>query len=82
MANINYTKRIDALRAMDIIINSLNDETFLDEWLSLGIEDQCTDYDPYTDNETFRDIMTLFCEIMHNATGERAALWVDGVTSE
>ena len=82
MANINYTKRIDLLRAMDLIMNNLNDESLYLRWLSIGIEDECTDYDYYTETETFRDMMSAFCEIIHEATDESGALYVDGVVSE
>ena len=80
--SIDYQTRLDALRAMDLIARSLNDEDFFNQWITYGIEDECKDYNGYLSDDIFRDIMTEFCEVIHNATAEKGAIFIDNICSE
>lgn len=84
-------ERYEMIRAMETIIRNLNDERYIDKWLSLGIADgditeDSTDEDLewYADTRNFSELMNLFCEIMKNATkgsNQNGVLYCDGVIS-
>lgn len=78
---INYTTRIQALQAMDTIMRGLNDEDLFMQWLTYGIEDACTDYDYYCDDQVFSDMLSEFCRIMKTATECKGALYIDNIVS-
>ena len=75
--------RAKLVESMNDIITSLNDEDFILRWLELGVADGDTNYVDYTDDETFKNLMTLFCEIMRDAAsdGIEAMLVCDGIKS-
>lgn len=78
---MNKQARYEALKAMDIIARSFNDEDLFMEWLTYGIEDECTDYSYYDADDIFQNTMTVFCNLMKYATQEKGALYIDGVLS-
>lgn len=64
--------RVNMLRSMNTICESLNDEDIFYAWLINGIADgDCYSmdddalFDYYGDDETFADVMACFCRIMN-----------------
>ena len=82
----NMHVRADAIRAMDFLARSINDEGIcFDYWLSDGVADgdvngQETDedLDYYTEEDNFVEITDLFVRCMNAA--RRDGLYVDNVT--
>ena len=79
---MNLTERIDTLKALDLIMRGLNDEELFNSWITYGIEDECKDYAYYATDETFAEMLTLFCSLMKTATKEAGALYFDGIISK
>ena len=86
--NINLKERVAIIRAMDIIVRSLNDERDILWWLDSGVPDgeinkETTDEELYwlvDDDESFADIMSTFVKIMRRQP-VNGAMWVDNVLS-
>lgn len=86
---INLKERVSVIRAMDIIIRSLNDERDILWWLDSGVPDgeinkETTDEELYwlvDDDESFADIMSTFIKIMRRQP-VNGAMWVDNVLSK
>ena len=81
--------RADVVRAMDIMVSTINYEDIIDTWLSLGVAD--CDIKPettneeieelgYTSDKTFSELMTLFLKLMTKA-GVNGGLFCDGIVS-
>ena len=87
--NINLKERVSVIRAMDIIVHSLNDERDILWWLDSGVPDgeineETTDEELswlVDDNESFADIMSTFVKIMRRQP-VNGAMWVDNVLSK
>lgn len=89
---MNTQERVNLLFAMDTVVRSLNNETYMVAWLESGVPDGTAyeDLIDYTDDETFADIMDTFVWVMARATtgrflGEeerRGVLYCDGVVSD
>ena len=87
--NINFKERISTIKAMDVIIRSLNDERDILWWLEDGVPDgeineETTDEELYwlvDDDESFADIMSTFIKIMKRQP-VNGAMWVDNVLSK
>ena len=87
--NINLKERVSVIRAMDIIVRSLNDERDILWWLDSGVPDgeineKTTDEELYwlvDDDESFADIMSTFVKIMRRQP-VNGAMWVDNVLSK
>lgn len=87
-------ERIQMLKAMEIIMRSLNDEELVMTWLSDGIPDGTPldddeAFEDFTDNVTFADIMDTFVYIMGEAChapalaeDRKGTLYCDGVINE
>ena len=86
---INLKERVSVIRAMDIIIRSLNDERDILWWLDSGVPDgeinkETTDEELYwlvDDDESFANIMSTFIKIMRRQP-VNGAMWVDNVLSK
>ena len=86
---INLKERVSVIRAMDIIVRSLNDERDILWWLDSGVPDEeinegTTDEELYwlvDDDESFADIMSTFIKIMRRQP-INGAMWVDNVLSK
>lgn len=86
---MDIKERITALRAMEFLARSVNNEELLEPWLIEGvaggdIDENTTDEElvDYVDNdEFFADIMATFLCIMHSAAKD-GGLYIDGVVSE
>jgi hypothetical protein len=87
--NINLKERVSVIRAMDIIVRSLNDERDILWWLDSGVPDgeineETTDEELgwlVDDDESFADIMSTFIKIMRRQP-VNGAMWVDNVLSK
>ena len=86
---MNRTQRAKMVRAMELLVRSVNREDQLDIWLSLGvgdgdIDEQTTDQDleemGYLEDQTYKELMSVFIKTMHLAYAE-GGLYDDGVTS-
>lgn len=80
--------RADIVRAMDLMVSTINDETIIESWLMVGVADR--DIKPettneeidemnYTSSETFSELMTLFLKLMNRAGKD--GLFFDGIVS-
>lgn len=81
--------RAQVVRAMDTIVNCINYEDYIDSWLMGGvaggdIKPDTTDEEivemGYCEDQTFKDLMTLFLKLMYRAGGN-GGLYSDGVVS-
>ena len=82
-------KRAEMVKAMETITRSINCEDYIDSWLSLGVADGDIKSDTtleeivdmgYTDDVTFKDLMTLFLKGMNKAM-QNGGLYCDGIVS-
>ena len=80
---MNREERIEAVKSMNTMVLSLNDEDFLDRWYTFGVADCDTNYEDYISDSTLHSLLLLFTQIMHDATsdGIRGTFYVDGITS-
>lgn len=87
--NINLKERVSIIRAMDVIVRSLNDERDILWWFDSGVPDgeineETTDEELHwlvDDDESFADIMSTFVKIMKRQP-VNGAMWVDNVLSK
>lgn len=83
---MNKTRRIELVRAMDTVARSLNDESLVNYWLSLGVADgdqdlSDDDMDIYVEDDAdFKELMTTFTKLMKHAYDD--GLYCDGVVSD
>lgn len=78
MKNIN--ERIELVKAMELIARSINDENIFMEWLIEGIADGDTDFEWYTDDERYADLMKTFLVLMTEAN-KSGGLYSNGIVS-
>lgn len=86
---MDMKERITALRAMEFLVRSVNDEELLIPWLIEGVADGDIDEDTpdeeledyVEDNENFSELMHLFLRIMNTAR-KNGGLYIDGVVSK
>lgn len=80
--------RADIVRAMDIMISCINDESIIETWLAVGVADgdirtETTNEEiddlGYTTDTTFEELLTLFLKLMHKAGAD--GLYCDGILS-
>ena len=82
-------ERITAVRAMEFLVRSVNNEELLEPWLIEGVADGDIDEntpdeeleDYVADDKYFSELMDLFLRIM-NAARKDGGLYIDGVVSE
>lgn len=74
---MNLSKRANFVRAMEMIVRSLNDEGMINGWLMCGVADgdingKETDeeLEYYCDDENFADLMACFCRTMRRALND------------
>ena len=86
---MNKEQRAKMVRAMELLVRSVNDEEQLDIWLRLGvgdgdIDEQTTDQDleemGYLEDQTYKELMSVFIKTMYLAWNE-GGLYDDGITS-
>ena len=88
---LSMERRAEVIKAMDLIVGCINDEGIIESWLMNGVADGDIPNSAvplsaivdmgYCEDETFRDLMTLFLELMKRA-GEDGGLYVDGIVSD
>lgn len=89
MANYNLEERAKTVMAMERIARCINHEGIMESWLIVGVADgditaETTPQDVidlgYTDDDTFKDLMTLFLKLMRRA-GTNGGLYEEGIVS-
>lgn len=87
LAERNKKSRIQMVKAMDYIARCLNDEEELGLWLALGVADEDIkedtkdeDLECYIQDNTFRNLMKLFLELMRRAN-KNGGLYCGGVVA-
>lgn len=85
---MNLAERAEVVRAMETIARCVNDEDVFMYWLSMGVADgdidkETTDEDVeyYCEDESFKELMTVFLKLMRRA-GESGGLYADGIVSQ
>lgn len=86
---MNKAKRCEAVRAMETLVRSVNDEAILlDRWFVSGVADGDIDKDTtdedldyYIEDENFSDIMACFLRCMADAKSD-GGLYIDGIVSK
>ena len=83
----NPEERYKAVRAMDFLARSVNNENHIDLWLSKGVADgDITEDTPdealndYIDDDTFADLMETFLYVMYKAYKD-GGLYINGIVS-
>ena len=80
--------RADIVRAMDLMVYTINDENIIDSWLMVGVADgdirkettnEEIDEMGYTSDKNFSELMTVFLRLMNRA--ENGGLFFDGIVS-
>lgn len=77
---IDREKRIEMVKAMNLIALYMNDENDVDCWLTSGVADGDTDFEWYTDDESFADLLDTFVWVMRRG-GRKGHIFCDGVLS-
>ena len=85
---MNIHERANFVRAMDTIVRAINDESYLNIWLSLGVADGDVDgtetdeeLEFYVDDDAeFAELMDLFLYVI-KPVRNNGGLYVDGVVS-
>lgn len=85
---MNVNKRIEMVKAMEMVARAINDESVFETWLSVGVADgditentSAEDIEYYTDDEIFADLMDTFLIIMENAK-KSGGLYFDDIVSK
>lgn len=85
----NDLKRAEVVKAMDLLASCINDETQQMGWLCVGVADGDIDSDTslqeivdlgYTEDGTFKDLMSAFIRYMHYAY-EDGGIYCNGIVS-
>lgn len=80
--------RADIVRAMDLMVYTINDENIIDSWLMVGVADgdirkettnEEIDEMGYTSDKNFSELMTVFLRLMNRAGN--GGLFFDGIVS-
>ena len=90
---MNVVERANLVKAMELLVRSVNDERYMDFWLSQGVADgdltpppTTEDWDDeyglgyYIQDDVFADLMASFLYIMHRAHKD-GGLYCDRVVS-
>ena len=85
----NNNARAEVVRAMDTLIRCINNENYIDSWLSCGVADGDIRKDTtneeiaemgYCDDDDFKALMTLFLKSMDKAS-RNGGLYCNGIVS-
>ena len=86
---MNKLRRANVVKSMETIVRCINDESIMDSWLWGGVADADISSETtlediaemgYCEDETFRDLMTLFLKLMYRA-GNCGGLYEDDIVS-
>lgn len=89
---MNTVERAKMVKAMELIVRSVNNEDFMEYWLNSGVadgdltplsEDWDSEYDlgHYIQDDKFADLMDLFLYVMNRAYKD-GGLYCDGIVSK
>ncbi len=85
---MNTNERCELVRAMEMLVRTVNNEDFIMEWLMNGVADgdiqpDTTDdeLEYYIEDTAFADLMDTFLHIMKNAYKD-GGLYFDGIVSK
>lgn len=79
---MNIKERAEVVKAMETLARCINDEEIFECWLIEGVADGETDFeDYYTEDEAFKDLMTLFLRLMA-AARKSGGLYCDQICSD
>ena len=76
--------RVELVKAMDLLVRSVNNEDLLDPWFMCGVADgdvENDDLEYYTEDDNFAELMKLFLNIMSKAKSD-GGLYFDRVVSK
>lgn len=86
--------RYNLIKAMEIVIRNINDESIIERWLVNGVADgdldsttlglsadEIDNLEYYDDNDNFKDLMNLFTKLV-SAAHKDGGLYNTGVVSE
>ena len=85
----NDSARAEVVKATDLLARCINDENQLMGWLMVGVADGDIKSDTalqdivdmgYTDDNTFKDLMSAFIRYMHYAY-EEGGIYCNGIVS-
>lgn len=83
----NPKERCDSIRAMELLVRSVNYEPYIGIWLSEGVADGDIDDDTpdeclndYIEDDRFAELMETFLEVMAKAY-KNGGLYINGVQS-
>ena len=86
---MNKTERAEVVKSMDIMVRCICNENIVYRWLMGGVADgDIFSETPleeiaemgYCEDDTFKDLMTLFLKLMYKASGD-GGIYTDGITS-
>lgn len=79
---MNIKERAEVVKAMETLARCINDEEIFEYWLMEGVADGETDFeDYYTEDENFKELMTLFLRLM-TAARKSGGLYCDQICSD
>ena len=88
MTKETLKERAKMVRAMELIVRSINDESIFDAWLSIGVADGDItedtideDLEYYCEDDNFADLMYLFLRLI-TAAKKSGGLYYDGIVSK
>ena len=78
----NVAKRIELIKAMDMIARRINDESIVSSWLAWGVPDGLVkegdeSIEGYTDDETLKGFMDCFMRCMVRASKSGGLFYMD-----
>ena len=85
----NDLERAEVVKAMDLLASCINDESQQMGWLCVGVADGDINSNTelqeivdmgYTDDDTFKDLMSAFIRYMHYAY-EEGGIYCNGIVS-
>lgn len=85
---MNTNKRIELVKAMEMLARAVNDERNILTWFTIGVADGditensvTDDIEYYIEDETFAELMDTFLYVMENAR-RSGGLYFDGILSK
>lgn len=78
----NIKERAELVKAINLLARSINNEEYVDSWLSFGVADGDDNFEDYCENDDdFASLMALFLRLMSRARKD-GGLYCDGVVGE
>lgn len=68
MVTKNIKKRVELVKAMNLLARSINNEEYVDSWLMYGVADGDDNFEDYCENDDdFASLIALFLRLMSRA---------------